>query len=476
MARCGFYWVCGLDASNGEHCILHAKNPDKAKQDFDTAFQVHLEKGSANFSNFVFPSSISFSSKVFSNAANFRESEFHDYAHFSETTFEGDADFTSARFHKAVWFNRAKFQKGAVFATTKFGIVESSKASLKDGLALFLPETSFYKTEFYGEVNFTAAEFGKANFSEAKFGTERADFFRTKFHGESKFERTRFLHGADFRGAKFVNGARFPQSEFWGKTIFAPYWLQEAFRELMFTNVEMDFTEVTIDPLNAITFRNADLRKCRLLDTDVRQIEFTGITWPKEDTREAKILIRWLRKAKEKLRIGSRLMVYDEIAEPKPLALPRIERLYRQLKQNYEERHDYERAGDFHYGEKEIRRKSSETGLLLKLFLWIYWLLSGYGERYLRPLIWAAILLIVSTALYLWLGLLPKVGADMLGNKLQLEDWRRALFYSLRVMTLLKPDDFVPSEPAQWVNFVQGIFGPLLFGLFALALRQRLKR
>jgi uncharacterized protein YjbI with pentapeptide repeats len=311
VAKCALYSICGLDASNGEHCILHAKNPDKAKQDFDTAFQVHLEKGSANFSNFVFPtqSNSILSNKVFPNGANFKESEFYNYAHFSETTFEGDADFTSARFHKAVWFNRAKFQKAAIFAATKFHIVESSKEPLKGEDVLFLPETSFHKSEFYGEVNFTESEFGKANFSEAKFETERADFLGAKFYAESKFERTRFLRGADFRAAKFVNGASFRQCEFWGRTIFAPYGLQRAFRELIFADVEVDFTDVTINPLDAIIFRDADLRKCRFLDTDVRQIEFTGITWPKEDTREAKIWTRWLRKAKGKLRLGSRFMV-----------------------------------------------------------------------------------------------------------------------------------------------------------------------
>jgi uncharacterized protein YjbI with pentapeptide repeats len=480
VAKCALYSICGLDASNGEHCILHAKNPDKAKQDFDTAFQVHLEKGSANFSNFVFPTQNNsiLSNRVFPNGANFKESEFYNYAHFNETTFEGDADFTSARFHKAVWFNRAKFQKAAIFAATKFHIVESSKEPLKGEDVLYLPETSFHKSEFYGEVNFTESEFGKANFSEAKFETERADFFGAKFHGESKFERTIFRHGADFRGAKFVNGARFRQSEFWGRTVFAPYWLQEAFRELMFANVEMDFTDVTIDPLNAITFRNADLTKCRFLDTDVRQIEFTGITWPKEDTRDAKMWIHRLRKAKRKLMMGSRLMVYDEI-EPKyyaqALSLPRIERLYRQLKQNYEERHDYERAGDFHYGEKQVRRKSSETGFLLKLFLGIYWLLSGYGERYLRPLIWAAILLIVSTFLYLKLGISPE-GSPTPLNIGKAGDCFRAIDYSFRVMTLLKPEHFQLSDGAQWVNTFQTILGPILFGLFALALRQRLKR
>ena len=111
----------------------------------------------------------------------------------------------------------------------------------------------------------------------------------------------------------------------------------------------------------------------------------------------------------------------------------------------------------------------------LRFFLTLYWLLSGYGERYLRPLISAAVILICSTALYLALGLYPinKLAPLAVTNGL---DWLRALHYSFRVMALLKPDDLVPSERAQIINTIQNIAGPLLFGLFALALPQRLKR
>jgi hypothetical protein len=97
---------------------------------------------------------------------------------------------------------------------------------------------------------------------------------------------------------------------------------------------------------------------------------------------------------------GKRFQVYDEIL---PLATnesgrwDHIERLYRELKQNHEDRRDYERAGDFHYGEKEMRRKNPDTPFLLKCLLTLYGAVSGYGERYIRPLVWAFVLLAVCT-------------------------------------------------------------------------------
>ena len=106
-----------------------------------------------------------------------------------------------------------------------------------------------------------------------------------------------------------------------------------------------------------------------------------------------------------------RLAVYDEIENLKRLKSERDkdkakkikisfideERIYRDLKNNYQNDKDWERAGDFHYGEKEMRRKNPNTDLIHRFFLTLYWILSGYGERYLRPLFWTIFILLVST-------------------------------------------------------------------------------
>jgi len=130
----------------------------------------------------------------------------------------------------------------------------------------------------------------------------------------------------------------------------------------VFSDAYVDFSELTIDPLDKLSFRDADLQKCIFLDTDLRKVEITGSIWP---------LIE--------IRFG----VYDEIAPLQPKAerqFSRIERLYRELKQNYEDRRDYERAGDFHYGEKEMRRQNPDTPRTSKVLLNLYRLSSGYGE------------------------------------------------------------------------------------------------
>jgi hypothetical protein len=225
----------------------------------------------------------------------------------------------------------------------------------------------------------------------------------------------------------------------------------------------IDFRQVIINPPDAVTFLRADLTKCQFQDTDLRKVQLVVVKWPRK---------------------GRRVVVYDEIA---PVAIEdgatrpwlQIEHLYRELKQNYEDRRDYERAGDFHYGEKEMRRQNPDTPRGLWVFLWLYWLFSGYGERFLRPLLWAGLLFVLSTIGYMWWGLHLKDSSSSLAWTypwINPWDWLRAAYYSFRVMTLLKPDDWVPLRYAQLVNTFQTLLGPTFLGLFALALRQRLKR
>ncbi len=91
-----------------------------------------------------------------------------------------------------------------------------------------------------------------------------------------------------------------------------------------------------------------------------------------------------------------------------------------------------------------MRRQNPETPLGLRLFLTLYRWFGGYGERYFRPLFWAGVLFVSSTIGYMGCGLTPKHGGAPLawGN---VRDWLKAADYSIRVMTLLKPDDWTPQ-------------------------------
>src|SRR5919109_2826672 len=91
----------------------------------------------------------------------------------------------------------------------------------------------------------------------------------------------------------------------------------------------------------------------------------------------------------------------------------------------------------------------------------------------------SGLLFVLSTIGYMWWGMRLKDGSSSLTWTypwINPWDWLRAAYYSFRVMTLPKPDDWVPLRYAQLVNAFQTLLGPTFLGLFALALRQRSKR
>ena len=230
-----------------------------------------------------------------------------------------------------------------------------------------------------------------------------------------------FAKCASFRGATFAAGiADFSGASFQGETLFAP---GKGKSQLpIFSGVEVDFREVIIEPLDALTFRDADLQKCKFQGTDLRKAEITGVRWTK---------------------IADRSGLYNEVAPLQEVkrAWSHIERVSRELKQNYEDRRDYERAGDFHYGEKDARRKNPDTSRELRFWLWLYKYVGGYGERWRYPLLWAGFVLVASTLCYLTCGLLRVNKTDSLVDLTRM--WETGI-YSLKVMTLLKPINFEP--------------------------------
>ncbi len=473
MPRCEHYEICGLDANPGEDlCILHSQHHNKDRSAFYEALAAHREKNGHNFQHFAFPGDADFRGATFTEWASFFYAEFTEGCDFSRATFSAGADFSHATFAGSAKFCDVTFGRGAKFSHATF--YEGTFVDF--GAASFAEWADFSNAKFgekvvnstdgrgIEEVAIAAAtvDTGGANFGDATFD-EEAYFQRATFNDESGFGGARFNEGADFSGTSFNKAVEFSRARFLGRTRFLSR--QEKGRDIpIFCGTLVSFREVDMAS-DAVVFQDADLQKCLFLGTDLRKPEFAVVKWPEIIPK------RWAK-------IWRRLGVYDEVwAEQKndDGSIPHIEQTYRQLKQNHEDRRDYERAGDFHYGEKEMRRKNSRGGLWF--FLTLYWLVSGYGERYGRPLVCAVVLLAICAVGYVLLGLAP-AGKDA---SLTLTwksgwDWLRSALYSFRVMTLLKPMDLEPIRYAKLVHAFESLVGPLLLGLFALALRQRLKR
>jgi len=443
MGNCRHFGICGLsdDANPKEGlCILHLRGPHKDEKVFREALDAHRKERGNNFEYIVFPEKISFGQITFSDPANFFGATFGAGANFRGATFSQGADFQHATFIGGVDFSGAKFIKEAILLDVTFS----------------------------EEADFMGATFTKgADFFGARF-TKGAFFWAATFSGGANFGKVTFAEGADFKDASFDSGeVIFEDSTFRGRTLFTSRKDENKTNKVFSGAEKVNFKSVIIDPPGALTFIEADLKKCLFLNTNLERVNFCAVDWPDIKGRIGVYDEKRLDEEEEKAGKGKR---------EKGILLVQLERLYRELKKNYEDNRDYERAGHFHYGEKEMRRRNPETGIGFYCLLTLYWLMGGYGERWVRPLIWIIVLLAVSTFGYLWLGLFPAGGKQPLSWRI-FSDWLTASLYSFQVIFLLRPDELILTGlEAKALHTTQSLLGPLLIALLVLGVRQKLKR
>jgi hypothetical protein len=137
-----------------------------------------------------------------------------------------------------------------------------------------------------------------------------------------------------------------------------------------------------------LRFIDVNLSRARFAGADVKLMEFDGVDWCYINR--------------------NRLGLYEEtpIDENKSefLSITDVEKLYRAVKQNYEERRDLARAGDFHIGEKEMRLKNPKTPINLRVLLALSKFTSNYGESWLRPVLCFVLLLVGASIMILLTG------------------------------------------------------------------------
>ncbi len=362
------------------------------------------------------------------------------------------------------------FFKGTTFGKANFSGV------INFGQAKFFEGADFWGAEFSGYAYFDAAKFSKsAVFEEAKFSGD-VDFTGAEFSGDAVFWRANFFCNAYFWGAKFFEYAIFEEAKLCGNTHFegAEFQQRTDFSKVQTAkDATMDFQRVRLLKPQQIKFHHVDLSRWSFLDTDLRRIDFDNVTWG---------TIRWLWSCRtalfDEIRVSN-----EKVKVPKEY-LTKVERLYRHLKQNYESQRDYGRAGDFYYGEMEMKRR--QLNPLGQIPFWIYRILSGYGESYPRALFWLIVMWLGFAVLFTFAGYTDK---DM-GISVQRywtwnpSEWRgtisdigRSLLYSAQAMTLFhEPKITFHNSWGQVVEFFASVLGVIQIALFGLALQRRFKR
>jgi Pentapeptide repeats (9 copies) len=200
-------------------------------------------------------------------------------------------------------------------------------------------------------------------------------------------------------------------------------------------------------------FRNVDLSACSLVNSQVGQGRFQNVRW--DSQKEFFGLIR-------------RSAVLDERNTTTTESRRAVERLYHDLRVNFEASGSFEEAADFHVGELEMQRQIQPVPLRYISFLAWYRYLSLYGERAALALFWLCFfVLLIFPALY-WLS---GYTHGFFGN----------LVHSLETSTFLE----VPKAASEQrdnpilIRFVTGlerIAVPILGGIFVLAVKSKFER
>lgn len=363
------------------------------------------EIGDVDFRYYIFEKDVNFYNALFVGAADFTQAEFKREARFLATHFEGDTHFMGTKFREKASFYAAQFHNKADFNSAQF-----------DG------EAWFEYVEFQNEVDFMNGLFKGVTY-----------FIIPKFHRSATFFKARFQDKV-----YFVGGDRLYR----GKTN-------------VFSNSHVtDMREVFFQKPDQVIFQTVDLRNCLFSNTNLSKVEFTDIIWPIKGVS---------------FHFYSRTVVYDEIIEkPEKEEYPFIEKLYRDLKKNYENRGSYGEAGDFHYGEMEMRRLSQKPVFCYVSLLWLYKTLSGYGEKYWRALFWLGAFLLVYLGAYRFIEYNALPFRDGLWN---------SLIHTLQVITFQTDRSYYPKT--DWGTLADAglkVFIPLQATLAILAIKRKFKR
>jgi hypothetical protein len=531
------------------YCVLHYSNREKVKDfrlafhkklvDEDFNFYGVYFPEEVNFNSIEFKNAAGFRGAIFTADANFLEASFNGEANFhkvtfnaavafigvtfdlktdfSEAAFIGEADFTAVTFKENAItdFSGATFNAKANFSFVNFkadswfwAAIFKENAIADFSKAIFSTKPYFDYTNFSADVHFNEAIFNAiASFNGTTFSAD-VYFDKAIFNAEAYFDNATFNQIASFRYTQF-------QDVYFREAIFKDYvWFseKEAFTEHSYLNLQ----HARIEKPERFSFHTLILQPHWFINVDTRKFIFTAVGWTWEDDVEKEI---------EKIQ-DEDVLLRNEL----------FSIACRNLALNAEENHRYDCASDFRYMSMEAERLNNSGNFLktaqstfkaldellgktdtddsparlLKLFQlrrekksllqnkqnnqkwniskpvrWLYWILSGYGERVLRALLVLIGIWLLSAFLYTQVGFArwePKLTSesdittnqrDVIGNPLT---FTRAIAYSFALMALQKPEPRPATNTAQALVTLETVLGPLQAALLALAIRRKFMR
>ncbi|MEU5128398.1 pentapeptide repeat-containing protein [Streptomyces mobaraensis] len=495
------------------------------------AFEEALFRTGARFTGAVFPDGAcfdgatflgraDFNDAAFGDETSFRKASFLDHAWFHDARFTGHAGFGEARFRRDAGFSRARFPAGAGFARAAFHDSAHFSAARLAG------EVCFREADFHGDCYFGATVFHDGvTFRGAAFRTAPAlgplacrgtlDLSWTRFLGTTTLEAAAGF--VDCRKSSWASGAalRLRYATVDLVDVIAEQALSVTAHPRAFLSGAdgcRPFEEVVAsgDPgVRVRSLSGSDAANLALNDLDLSSCLFGGAlhldrlglegccVFARTPVRRLPLLPvrRWAPRqvlAEEhhwRAARGSRgwTPAPEGVGVRPPAALAST---YRQLRTSLENGRNHPGAGDFHYGEMEMRRHSGERTDGRRTLLLLYWAVSGYALRVGRTLLWLlATTLATVAAVALW-GLPPEppraATAAAPPARTQQERTRQERGpaggrLETSVRTVLGAVGLRSGTPELTLagTCVDGTFrlvAPVLLGLTAVAVRNRVRR
>jgi len=457
---------------NSQYCVLHLPRADKTV-DFEKALNERLRNynfdlrgvwfpAKANFHNFRFTEEVNLKEATFNGDVDFSLATFLAEATLSYVTFSATVDFRATTFEQPVTFRGATFKGDVSFNTALF----MKRVNLK---SRFEARADFSQTEFRDLTEFTNAIFTKeANFYKARFNSitrfdeasfrQRTNFDEVFFLGRVNFNAAKFADEVNYQGALFADRALFDSVKFERQVSFYLANFKDSVRfkgdKVFLPESPPNFRETKFDHPELVSFHSLDLRPFWFVEVDVTKFTLTNVEWD------------WKAIAIDQEING--IKQHYKTLDSKDDAHSLLRIACWNLAVNAEENHRYEEASKFRYLAMELRRRQAFEASWIGFLHWLYWLMSGYGERIVRALLVLIGIWVLFGAIYAGL-LRDHVSGDRLG-------FRRGFSYSAEVLTLQKPEPHPAPGIAQAFVTAEIILGPVQAALLALAIRRKFSR
>jgi uncharacterized protein YjbI with pentapeptide repeats len=482
----------------------------------DAGFEEATFRRGAGFDHAAFEADAGFNKAIFEGDASFNKAVFRGLARFPRVTFRGDTEFEEAVFQDEARFVEAKFQGLARFGWTVF------HGPARFARATFQADADFREATFQGDARFDDVELRSSACFESVSFDGTLQFGPLLAHQALVLDDVRFAQptrievsarAISCRRARFPAGVRLRLR--WARVVLddsdfpAPSILtgvrrlasdelaerEERIAEAWTERISKEPRLASLHWANVagLGLNNVDLADCRFagahnLDKLRLEADVSFATAPSRLGRLSKGGWRQVI-AEERAWRASRSSPrwerpwWPERLDPEPAVLDpgQIAGLYRALRKGREDIKDEPGAADFYYGEMEMRRRaqrprgstsdtrasSSSWGRVERSILTAYWLVSGYGLRAWRSLVWLAGITVALAVAFHLVGFVRPPQPDTY--------WTSLLYASRATLSLTDPEVTLTA----WGKFLQAVLrltGPVLLGLALLALRGRVKR